>query len=633
MKPTTHHSSHSARFAASPMRCIALVCALMLGGCAVAPQPATPDEVRVRVASDLERMYVDQQPISGPVTLEEAIARSLKYNLDYRLKKMESALSLGLVETANRDMLPRLLATAGYRLRDNDSGGYSRGILDGEETTRPTTSDDRRHSLSSAEFSWNALDFGVSYYRARQMSNQYLIAEERRRKVVQNIVQDVRTAYWRALGAQRLNARASEVLARADKAMLRSREAEAQKLIPAVTALNYQRALLDATSQLNQRRQDLEVAKRELAALMNLPSGVGFEIADSAEAKLPEAPTDVRGLEELALLQRPELREEDFRKRITADEVRRQILGVLPGVSFDVGVQYDSNSLAYNDRWAQGGVRVSWDLLRLAALPAMRKAQEAQANTDETRRMALSMAVLTQLRVGVERYRLAVEDFRLASDAAKVDQRLADYTRASVTARIDSELEAIRTQARAMLGEYQRATAYSNAQIAFGRLYNTLGYDPLPDPALNAPLDELKRQVREQLQANEQQAYRFTSNLFGHQTSRVSVRLDEVSDEVLRVKVAADVKDVLQRQGLTIDQEAGHPITLRRTLQQSEGGTQRSTWALVLPDTPAEGGRVLEHSALVPAGARPSTEAAVALAAVNRHLTDIRRWAAQMNTK
>ena len=139
--------------------------------------------------------------------------------------------------------------------------------------------------------------------------------------------------------------------------------------------------------------------------------------------------------------------------------------------------------------------------------------------------------------------------------------------------------------------------------------------------------------MRDQLQANEQQAYRFTSNLFGHQLPNVSVRLDEMGDEVLRVKVAADVKDVLQRQGLTIDQEAGHPITLRRTLQQTEGGMQRSTWTLALPDTPAEGGRVLEHSALMPAGARPSTEAAVALATVNRHLSEIRRWASQMNTK
>ena len=69
----------------------------------------------------------------------------------------------------------------------------------------------------------------------------------------------------------------------------------------------------------------------------------------------------------------------------------------------------------------------------------------------------------------------------LADNAAQVDKRLADYTRASVTARLDTELEAIRTQARSVLGSYQRANTYANAQIVFGRLYNSLGFDPLAD--------------------------------------------------------------------------------------------------------------------------------------------------------
>ena len=36
------------------------------------------------------------------------------------------------------------------------------------------------------------------------------------------------------------------------------------------------------------------------------------------------------------------------------------------------------------------------------------------------------------------------------------------------------------TEARALLGEYQRYAAYSNAQAAWGRLYNSVGLDILP---------------------------------------------------------------------------------------------------------------------------------------------------------
>ena len=41
------------------------------------PKPATQAEVSNRVNEDTARMYLNQEPISGPVTMEEAIARAL----------------------------------------------------------------------------------------------------------------------------------------------------------------------------------------------------------------------------------------------------------------------------------------------------------------------------------------------------------------------------------------------------------------------------------------------------------------------------------------------------------------------------------------------------------------------------
>ncbi len=459
---------------------LAVATLVALAGCAVNSRLATPEEVTSRMNDDVSKMYVGQAAISGPLTFEEAVARTLKYNLDYRLKKMESAVALGIADQASFDMLPNLVASAGYRTRSNDSGGTSIGIVDRIESVRPSTSEERRHSLAGAEFSWNALDFGVSYYRARQQSDQFLIAEERRRKVVQNMIQDVRAAYWRALGAQRLLADTNSIIDRANTALGRSREAETQRLISPVQALTYQRALLDAITLLNQRRQDLEFAKRELAALMNVEPGVTFTLADTAEAKLPPAPKDVRKLEEMALLQRPELREEDFRKRITADEARKQMLSIFPNLSLDFGRQSDSNDLLYNNSWTQGGARLSWNLMKLFSVPAMQRTQAQQESVDQARRMALSMAVMTQVRIGVERYRLALDDYRLADNAAQVDRRLADYTKAAVNSRLESDLEAIRTQARAVLGAYQRMSAYGAAQVAFSRLYNSIGVDVEP---------------------------------------------------------------------------------------------------------------------------------------------------------
>lgn len=605
---------------------LAVATLVALAGCAVNPRLATPEEVTSRMNDDVSKMYVGQAAISGPLTFEEAVARTLKYNLDYRLKKMESAVALGIADQASFDMLPNLVASAGYRTRSNDSGGTSIGIVDRIESVRPSTSEERRHSLAGAEFSWNALDFGVSYYRARQQSDQFLIAEERRRKVVQNMIQDVRAAYWRALGAQRLLADTNSIIDRANTALGRSREAETQRLISPVQALTYQRALLDAITLLNQRRQDLEFAKRELAALMNVEPGVTFTLADTAEAKLPPAPKDVRKLEEMALLQRPELREEDFRKRITADEARKQMLSVFPNLSLDFGRQSDSNDLLYNNSWTQGGARLSWNLMKLFSVPAMQRTQEQQEAVDQARRMALSMAVMTQVRIGVERYRLALDDYRLADNAAQVDRRLADYTKAAVNSRLESDLEAIRTQARAVLGAYQRMSAYGAAQVAFSRLYNSIGVDALADNFEGDDLPALTERVRAQLKALEAEQLPLTSNLFG-QLPQVSVRVAGVDDAVGQVRMTAQVKEFLQRNEMEVS-DNGMPVTFTLTRVQKDG-MEKASWTISAIDTSGKPRGQAMHTATLPADARQSAYEATLAAAMTSQLAQLRSWVAK----
>jgi outer membrane protein TolC len=463
-----------------PATRLAMVAAglLVVSGCAITrPEPLTTAEVNARVKADKAKMYSDQEAVTGPITFSEAAARALKYNLDYRTKLMEVTLASGQLDMSTWDMMPKLLANAGYYGRNNDSGGNSFDIITGSPTLSNSSSQQRKHSLISAEFSWNILDLGVSYFRSKGLADQVLIAEERKRKVVQNILQDVRNAYWRALGAQRLVGQMDALMARTQTALQRARQIEQQGLMPIPQVLAYQRALLDATTLLQSKRQDLELAKAELVALMNLPPTVQFTLAEDAEAKLPAAPTDVERLEDLALVQRPELREEDYRKRISGNEVKRQMLSVLPGISFDVGANRDSNKYLYNKNWIDYGVKISANLLRLASIPSIQALGKAQAEVDETRRMAQAIAILTQVRVATMRYGLAVAELEQVEESARVDQRLLNYAKAATTTKVESELELIRNEARSLLSQYQRHVAYSNAQAAWGRLYNSIGLD------------------------------------------------------------------------------------------------------------------------------------------------------------
>ena len=455
---------------------------LMLAACgSIAPKAVTSDEIRDRASADVLAMYKDQEAINAPIDFHEAAARALKYNLDYKLKLMETALSRSLWDVSTYEMLPKVVAGAGYSSRNNDSSGTSVLILDKSRVSLdPSTSQERSHTTSNLSFSWNALDFGVSYYRAQQKADQVMMAEERRRKVIQNVLQDVRNSYWRALGAQKLLGRVDALLERVNTALVRAKDIEKQGLMPQAQVLGYQRALLDAVNTLTLRRQDLELAMAELRALMSVAPGVKFTLAEQSEMSLPRMPVNVEGLEKLALEKRPEIMEEWYRKRVTENDIKAAKVLLWPNISVDAGWQYDSNKYTYNNDWFDTGIRVSWNLLKLTQYPALQKAHKAQNETDDMRRLALSMAVLTQVRVGMQRYGLTLSELKFAEESLNVDQRLLNYAKAASKSQFDSELEVIRTEARALLGEYQRYAAYSNAQAAWGRLYNSVGLDILP---------------------------------------------------------------------------------------------------------------------------------------------------------
>jgi hypothetical protein len=83
--------------------------------------------------------------------------------------------------------------------------------------------------------------------------------------------------------------------------------------------------------------------------------------------------------------------------------------------------------------------------------------------------------------VGVQRYNLSLAELRFADESLRVDQQLYNFAKAAGQTQFDSELEVIRASARLLLAEYQRYASYSNAQAAWGRIYNSVGLDVLPE--------------------------------------------------------------------------------------------------------------------------------------------------------
>ena len=180
-------------------------------------------------------------------------------------------------------------------------------------------------------------------------------------------------------------------------------------------------------------------------------------------------------------------------------------------MSLNWGYNYDSNQYLYNNHWSETGLQVSINLLKFLRLPAIQNLEVSQKVTDDARRVALSMAVLTQVRVGVLRYNLAAQEVAFADESLRVDESLLHYAQAARTSDQGSELEVIRTEGRYLLSRYQREAAYSQAQAAWGRLYNSVGLDVQPEAIAQHDVQTLAKAIEQTIKKQENQAL-LTSN-------------------------------------------------------------------------------------------------------------------------
>jgi outer membrane protein TolC len=486
--------SRRGRGALAAAFCVALC------GCAVAPRPLDSAEREQLAAETRQRMFEGQEPLDAPLTLSQATARAIKYQAEHRQRRMEEAAAAAQLDVAQFDLLPKLTANAGYSTRNNDAFGFGFTPA-GTIATSPTASVERTHTTASLGLAWNVLDFGVSYFRARQLADQKLIAEERRRKAVQTLMHDVRVAWWRAEAAERLLPAADGLLGEIEQAIEKTRHIEARKLLPPVQIATLRRALLDLNQQIAFRRQELAQSKIELAALVNLAPGVELHVASPAsEAReVPDLTADLEKLELLALQSRPEIAEEGYRARISADEARKAIVGLLPNLSFDISRNRDSNKFLLNNTWTQAGVNVAFNLVKVFSLPALNRSEDAQRRADEARRQAVAMAVVTQTRLAAVRYVLVADEFLIWDEASRDDDAIVQYLFSSEKVGIDTELELIRSKARAMASHMNRDLAFANVQAAVARLFNSVGYDAVPREDENKALAELTGQVEERL--------------------------------------------------------------------------------------------------------------------------------------
>ncbi len=478
------------------------ISALLVSGCAsLQPSPLTRDEITATNRQDRQAARADIEPIAGPLTLEEAIARALKYNLDRRTRMMEEAIAIGQFDVGRYDMLPKLVASAGYTSRNEDLTTRSTDSVTGAPSlANPSITSDRAHTAYDLGLTWNLLDFGVSYYNAKQNADRVLIASERRRKAMHTLIQDVRIAFWRAASAQKLSTNVRQAITLAESALSDSRAVEAERLRPPLESLRYQRQLLENLRLLEAIDQELSTARIELAHLINAPFDSDLQVVEPADTlgkRMLEVP--VERMEEVALGRNADLREQFYNSRMARDEARKSIVKLFPSLSFSYDIRRDTDSYLVHQHWNQAGAQLSFNLFSVFSAPAQLRLGDAGIALAEQRRMAAQMAVLAQVHLARLQFSNAWQQYNRADAIWIVDDKINKHVANREQVQAQSKLDRVANNTTAILSLLRRYQSLAQAHAAVSRLQATLGMELIIGSVQDMKLADLTAAVAHSL--------------------------------------------------------------------------------------------------------------------------------------
>jgi outer membrane protein TolC len=468
-------------FASKTFKLSLVVTAIALAGCAsVDPRPLNGQEIKIQAQTDRSQSQQDVEPIKGALSLEEAIARGLKYNLDRRTRMMEEGIAFNQLDVSKFDMLPKLVASAGYNSRSEYAISRAEDSVTGAPSlANPFISSEKSHTTTDLGLTWNLLDFGLSYYGAKQNADRALIAVERRRKAMHVLIQDVRSAFWRTASAQKLRAEVKRSISLAIDALGDARKAEDERLRSPLDSLRYQRQVMENLRLLETIDQELSTAKVELANLINAPLSLDLKVVEPSETlnqRMLELP--IAAMEDVAIARNADLREQFYNTRIAGEETRKTILRMFPSLNFNYTLKHDSDKYMVNNSWNEAGAQLSFNLMNLLSAPSQKRLAEAGVALADQRRVATQMAILAQMHIARLQYSNALLQFERSDAIWSIDDRINGHIANREQAQTMGKLDKVANNTAAILSLLRRYQALAQAHAAASKLQATLGMEP-----------------------------------------------------------------------------------------------------------------------------------------------------------
>jgi len=326
------------------------------------------------------------------------------------------------------------------------------------------------------------------------------VAPERRRKSMHLLLQDVRIAFWRLASAQHLEAKLKATIGAAEAALADSRGAEAARVRNPAENMRYQRQILENLRVLEAVSLELSSAEIQLATLINAPAGQAIRVVtpNYSGSNPTIGRLSIEKMEEVALVQNPDWREQHYNVRIARLEARKALARMFPNLSFSYAYNYDTDRYLVNNQWSQAGLSLSYNFMTLLSYGAVKRYAEAGVEIAQQRQVTAHMATLAQVHLAHLNFLNAAQQMVRAKEIFEVDRRLADLSNDKEAAQAHSRLERVSAETVSILSELRHFQAVAQLQAAEARLTAVLGAEPQIPSVTDTSLKDLSKLLGEQ---------------------------------------------------------------------------------------------------------------------------------------
>lgn len=424
---------------------------------------------------DKASLYQNIALPTHPLTLDEIIEIGLERNLALLVKAQEYAVQREVMTAERLGMIPDLIGNIEWNQRDNNPGSSSKSLDPGVPPAPPSVSSLKNTGFGDVTLTWNLLDFGLSYYKARQEANNALIKQFEYKKLRQNLVLDIVKQYWLAVASKQGIERAKRILEKTEDYIERVQSKIKRRILSKVRALKMKDQLVDIQLNMKVFQKDYDVAIGDLKQLMGIPPSVEFDI--EINPPMPETANlmNPRLLEEIALRQRPELFTYDIQEKIDIDEVRSQILRMIPGVSLFGSFFYNDNPFLIRNTWVLVGARASWNLFKLPRYRSLAKVGKKKKCLTRRNRLVMAMGALSQVNIAYFSFYDDIDRYKVLIQKSDVKEELfAAGLKQKELGKID-DADLLEIQVEALEAYVEKLKAYGQAQVSLEQINNAIG--------------------------------------------------------------------------------------------------------------------------------------------------------------